>query len=134
MHTHIQFTTFLGSCGLYCCLVPKSSPTLLRPHGLWPARLLHPRHFSGKTTGVCCHFLLQGILPTHGSNSGLLNCRQILYRLRQRLSLGNEAQVDVFLEFPCFLYDQMDVSNLNTDSSAFSKYSLYIWKFSVHVC
>ena len=43
----------------------------------------------------------------------------------------NEA--DVFLEFPCFLYDPADVGNLISGSSAFSKSSLYIWKFSVHV-
>ena len=42
------------------------------------------------------------------------------------------AEVDVFLELPCFLYDPMDVGNLISDSSAFSKLSLYIWKFSVH--
>ena len=30
----------------------------LRPHGLWPTRLLHPRDFPGKSTGVGCHFLL----------------------------------------------------------------------------
>ena len=45
----------------------------------------------------------------------------------------NEAEVDVFLEFCCFLYDPMDVDNLMSCSSAFSKFSLYIWKFSVHV-
>ena len=45
----------------------------------------------------------------------------------------NEAEVDVFLEFPCFLYDPMDVGNLISDSSAFSKSSLNIWKFSVYV-
>ena len=44
-----------------------------------------------------------------------------------------EAEVDVFLEFPCFPYDPMDVGNLISGSSAFSKSSLYIWKFSVHV-
>ena len=44
----------------------------------------------------------------------------------------NEAEVNVFLELPCFFYDPMDVSNLISCSSAFSKYSLYIWKFSVH--
>ena len=33
-----------------------------------------------------------------------------------------EAEVDVFLEFPCFLYDPMDVGNLTSDSSAFSKF------------
>ena len=34
--------------------------------------------FSGKNTGVGCHFLLQGIFPTQGSNPRLLHCRQIL--------------------------------------------------------
>ena len=46
-------------------------------------------------------------------------------------SVVNEAKVDAFVEFPCFLYDPMDVGNLTSD--AFSKSSLYIWKFSVHV-
>ena len=38
-----------------------------------------------------------------------------------------------FSRIPCFLYDATDVSNLISGSSAFSKSSLYIWKFSVHV-
>ena len=45
----------------------------------------------------------------------------------------NEAEVVVFLEFSCFLCDPTDVGNLICDSSAFSKSSLHIWKFSVHV-
>ena len=45
----------------------------------------------------------------------------------------SEAEVDVFLEFSCFFYDPMDVGNLISDSSAFSKSSLNIWKFSVHI-
>jgi len=45
----------------------------------------------------------------------------------------NEAEVDVFLKFPYFFYDPADVGNLISDSSAFSKSSLYAWKFSVHV-
>ena len=44
-----------------------------------------------------------------------------------------EAEVDVFLEFSCFFYDPTDVGNLFSGSSAFSKSSLNIWKFSVHV-
>ena len=44
----------------------------------------------------------------------------------------NKAEVDVFLEFSCFLMIQ-DVGNLISGSSAFSKSSLYVWKFSVHV-
>ena len=45
----------------------------------------------------------------------------------------NEAEVDVFLEFPYFFYDPMDAGNLISGSSAFSKSSLNIWKFLVHV-
>ena len=48
-------------------------------------------------------------------------------------SIVNEAKVEFFLEFPCFLYDPLDVSNLISGSSAFSKSNLYIWKFSVHI-
>ena len=45
----------------------------------------------------------------------------------------NEAEVDVFLELSCFFDDPVDVGNLISGSSAFSKTSLNIWEFSVHV-
>ena len=48
-------------------------------------------------------------------------------------SLVNEAEMDVFLELSCFFDDPMDVGNLISGSSAFSKSSLDIWKFSVRV-
>ena len=48
-------------------------------------------------------------------------------------NIVNEAKIAVFLEFSCFLYDPADVSNLISGFSAFSKSSLNIWKFSVHV-
>ena len=44
-----------------------------------------------------------------------------------------KAEIDVFLELSCFLHDPADVSNLVSRSSAFSKSSLNIWKFTVHV-
>ena len=47
--------------------------------------------------------------------------------------VGSEAEVDVFLEFPCFLYDTTNVGNLISCSSAFSKSSLFIWKFLTQV-
>ena len=53
----------------------------LQPHALWPTRLIHPRGFPGKNTGMGCHFLFQGLFPTQGSNPGLPHCRQTLYRL-----------------------------------------------------
>ena len=42
------------------------------------------------------------------------------------------SEADVLPEFPCFLYESVDAGNLISDSSAFSKPSLFIWKLSVH--
>ena len=48
-------------------------------------------------------------------------------------SIVSEAELDVFLEFSCFSYYPVGVGSLISGPSAFSKPSLYIWKFSVHV-
>ena len=48
-------------------------------------------------------------------------------------SVVNEAEVDVFLELPCFFYGPGDVGNLMSGSSAFSKSSLYVGKFLIHI-
>ena len=58
----------------------------LRPHGLQPTLsdpigCSLPWDFQGKSTGVGCHFLLQGIFPTQGLNPGLPYCGQTLYPL-----------------------------------------------------
>ena len=45
----------------------------------------------------------------------------------------NKAEIDVFLELSCLYDDQVDVGNLTSGSSAFSKTSLNIWKFMVHI-
>ena len=67
------------------CLVHSVSHSVvsnsLLPHGLVPFRLHSAWDSPGKNTGVGCHFLLQGIFHTQGSNAGLPNCRQILYCL-----------------------------------------------------
>ena len=47
--------------------------------------------------------------------------------------LVNKAEIDVSLELSCFFDDPVDVGNLISGSSAFSKTSLNIWKFTVHV-
>ena len=50
----------------------------------------------------------------------------VCYDPHKGFSIDNEAEVDVFLEFPCFLYGPIDIGNLISGSSAFSKSSLYI--------
>ena len=45
----------------------------------------------------------------------------------------NKAEIDVFLELSCFFDDPADVGNLISSSSTFSKTSLNIWKFTVHI-
>ena len=45
----------------------------------------------------------------------------------------NNAGIDVYPELSCFFYDSSDVGNLVSGSSAFSKTSLNIWKFMVHI-
>ena len=45
----------------------------------------------------------------------------------------NKGEIDVFLEFSCLFYDPTDVGNLISGSCAFSKSSLNIWKFTVHI-
>ena len=62
--------------GKRSCSVMSDS---LRPHRLQLTRLLSSWDFPGMNTGVGCHFLLQGIFPTQGSNLGLPHCRQTLY-------------------------------------------------------
>ena len=57
----------------------------------------------------------------------------VVIHIIKDLSVDNEAEVDVFLEFSCFFYDAVDVGNLISKSSAFSKSSLYIWKFLGYV-
>ena len=57
----------------------------------------------------------------------------VLIHTVKGFSVVNEAEVDVFLEFLYFFNDPTNVGNLISGSSAFSKSSLYNWKFSVHV-
>ena len=61
----------------------------LQPHGLYPARLLCPWNSPGKNTGMGCHSLLQGILPTQGSNLCLLHWQADALPLSHLESLSN---------------------------------------------
>ena len=57
----------------------------------------------------------------------------VVIHMVKSFNVVNEAEVDVFLEFSCFVNDPVDAANLISGSSAFSKSSLSIWKFSVDI-
>ena len=57
----------------------------------------------------------------------------VLIHTAKGFSIVNETEVDVFLEFSCFLCDPVDVGNLISGSFAFSKPSLNTWKFLIHI-
>ena len=73
--------TVNSPCGMHiilCCVVFSCVWFFVTPRTV-ACRVICLWEFSGKNTGVGCHFLFQGICPTQGSNPYLLNCRQILY-------------------------------------------------------
>ena len=78
----------------------------LRPCGLQPARLLCPWNSPGKSTGVDCHILFQGIFPTQGANPGLLCCRQIL----TIWATGKPG-----MRASCLKYTALETSNLSSE-------------------
>ena len=57
----------------------------------------------------------------------------VIHTVKKGFDVVSKAEVDVFLEHSCFFDDLTDVGNLISGSSAFSKSSLNIWKFSVHI-
>ena len=74
LHSGVLSNSTQHPLPLPCCrLVTKSCLTLLQPMGCSLPRLIRPWNFSGKDTGLGCHFLFQGIFPTQGSNPCLLH-------------------------------------------------------------
>ena len=80
----LTMTTKVKVKSVSCSAVSNS----LQPYGL-AVRLLCPWSPPGKSTGMGCHALLQGISPIQGLNPGLLHCRQILYNLSHQGSPNN---------------------------------------------
>ena len=84
-----------------CCYVASVVSDSVRPHRQQPTRLLRLWDFLGKSAEVGCHFLLQGIFPTQGSNLGLLHCWHMVYRLSHQGShLINIKKTPITLEIP----------------------------------
>ena len=57
----------------------------------------------------------------------------VVIHIVKGFGIVNKPEIDVFLELSCFFDDPVDVGNLISGPSAFSKSSLNIWKFSVHI-
>ena len=94
-------------------------------------------------TSLLCHVQFKLLLPdlhtgfSRGRSCGLVfpsfSFQFIAIHTVKGFDVVNKAEIDVFLELSCFFDDPADIGNLISGSSAFSKTSLNIWKFSVNV-
>ena len=109
-----------------CCLMTKSCLTLLRPHELQPARLFHPWDFPGKNTGVGCHFLSQGILPTEGSNPRLLHLQADSLPLSHQ---GSSRLALLLLNIQNFRIFNSDISLIIPNHYSDKLYSNYVFQY-----
>ena len=91
---------------------------------------------------VPCPFLTVASLPAYRFLRRQVRClvflpfeefSTVVIHTVKGFDIVNKTEVDVFLELTCFFSDQSDVGNLISGSSAFSKSSLNIWKFTVHI-
>ena len=92
--------------------------------------------YCSMSSSNCCFLTCIQISQEAGKVAGyshLLKNFPQLWSIVKGFSVVNEAEVDVFMELSWFFYDPADVGNLISGSSAFSKSSLHIWKFLVHV-
>ena len=98
----------------------SSKASILRCSALFIVQLSHPYMTTGKTMALKRWTFVGKVLS-------------LLFNMLSRLVIVNKAGIDVFLELSCFFDDPADGGNLTFGSSIFSKSSLNIWKFSVHV-
>ena len=97
-------------------LVPQLYPTLCDPTESSLSSSSVHRNSPGKNTGVGCHFLLQRIFPTQGSNPGLLHCREILYWLSYQ---GSPMIMLALTNFVFFLRDNNGLEDLKKKKRSF---------------
>ena len=105
-----------------CSIVSNS----LRPHRLYPCKLLCSWNSLGKNTGVGCHSLLQGIFPTQRSNPRLLHllhCRWILYHWATRKPIKVRV-FKILCVFVYTLYIQAQCISLHSTSAIASWFSI----------
>ena len=89
-----------GNYMRWCCsLVTELCSTLLRPHGLEPARLFCPWNFPGKNPGEGGHFFLQGILTSQGSNRHLISFIMVI--ISQNIHIPNVTMVYKLYNINC---------------------------------
>ena len=99
-----------------------------------PFPIFEPVHCSISSSNCCflaCIQVSQDASKVIWYSHLFKNFPQLVWSTQSKALVVSE--VDVFLEFPCFFYDPVDVGNLTSGSSAFSQSILYIWTFLVHI-
>ena len=104
----------------------------------FPRKELSPREALAVSSSNCCFLICIQISQEADQVVWYSHLFQnfpqfIVIHMVKGFGIVNKAEIDVFLELSCFFDDPADVGNLISGSSAFSKTSLNIWKFTVHV-
>ena len=136
--TYLNFIDCKSSLALICAYISRSfsshTPDIL-------AFLKFFTHFK-LISVVSCQVLTVASQPAYRFLKREVSCYSHLFKNFPHVAviytvkgfiIVNQAVVDVFLELSCFVDDPTNVGNLISGSSAFSKSSLNIWKFSVHI-
>ena len=112
MCTSALITALFTIAQIRNCVSHSAVSNSLRPHGLQPARAFCPWNSPGKNTGVCSHFLLQGIFPTPGRDPNLWHCRQILYHLSHQGSIRKQMSINGWMNKDVCIYIQWNTLQL----------------------
>ena len=111
---------------------PQRTETVLRrnqpPNKAMMLLKICYQHRTMRKRTLCLEFSF----PTASGSWACKDSQFVVIHIVRGFNIVNE-EVDLFLEFSCFFYDPVDVGYLISGCSAFSKSSLNIWKFSVHV-
>ncbi|KAB0349103.1 hypothetical protein FD754_013960, partial [Muntiacus muntjak] len=123
----------IGDCNLSNHILRKCSKKLEEFEKTLLQAILRNNHIN-RVSSTQLFLLSLTFIKRLFSSSSLFAIRVfVVIHTVKEFGIVNKAEVDVFLELSCFFDDPVDVGNLISGSSAFSKFSLNIWKFTVHV-
>ena len=121
------------NCGHFTCLQGNAPNPSTLPYSFTNFEPVHCSMSSSNHCFLTTFRFLRKQVRWSGTPISLRIFQFVVIHIVKGFSVLNKAEIDVLLEFPCFLYDTRNVDNYISASSAFSKSSLNIWKLTVYI-